>query len=167
MRTFQQVAVGPPPLPGGVAAVLRFFFNLPQWFQIAGFVVGVIVAAFIVVFLWRGRAVILAWLKSRPRGAKIALLSATAVILLGFAGFSVVGYDYMQHNNGFCTGCHVMKVPFQRFAGSKHDSLSCHSCHQQSMFANLRQLYLWVAERPEKIGKHAKVPTRILSLIHI
>ena len=85
-----------------------------------------------------------------------ALVTGAAAVLLGFAGFDVVGYDYMEHNNGFCTGCHVMKEPFQRFAGSKHDSLSCHACHQQSMYANARQLYLWVAERPEKIGKHAK-----------
>jgi len=60
-----------------------------------------------------------------------------------------------------------MKEPFQRFAGSKHDSLSCHACHQQSMYANARQLYLWVAERPEKIGKHAKVPTRICANCHV
>jgi hypothetical protein len=167
MLTLQQVAVGPPPLPGGVAAVLRFFFNLPQWFQIAGFIVGVIVAAIVLVLVWRSRRGIVAWVVSQPLGAKIALAAAVAAIVLGFAGFSVVGYDYTEHNNGFCTGCHVMNVPFQRFAGSKHDSLSCHACHQQSMFANMRQLYLWVAERPEKIGKHAKVPTTICANCHV
>ena len=167
MLTLQQVAVGPPPLPGGVAAVLRFFFNLPQWFQIAGFIVGVIVTVVVLAFLWRSRAVILAWLQSRPRGTKIALATAVAGIVLGFGAFGLVGYDYMEHNNGFCTGCHVMKEPFQRFAGSKHDSLSCHACHQQSMYANARQLYLWVAERPEKIGKHARVPTRICANCHV
>ena len=164
---WQQVAVGPPPLPGGVAAVLRFFFNLPQWFQIAGFIVGVIVAAIVLVVLWRRRRIIVAWIVSRPRGLKITLASGAAAVILGFAGFGVVGYDYMEHNNGFCTGCHVMKVPFQRFAGSKHDSLSCHACHQQSMFANMRQLYLWVAERPQSIGMHAKVPTRICAGCHV
>jgi hypothetical protein len=167
MLTLQQVAVGPPPLPGGVAAVLRFFFNLPQWFQITGFIVGMIVAAALVVFAWRTRRVITAWVLSRPRGAKISLAAGLAVAALGFAAFGVIGYDYMEHNNGFCTGCHVMKVPFQRFAGSKHDSLSCHACHQQSMFANMRQLYLWVAERPQSIGKHAKVPTRICASCHV
>jgi len=55
MLTLQQIAVGPPPLPGGVAAVLRFFFNLPQWFQIVGFIVGVIVAAAVLLLLWRHR----------------------------------------------------------------------------------------------------------------
>jgi len=167
MLTLQQIAVGPPPLPGGVAAVLRFFFNLPQWFQIVGFIVGVIVAVAVLLLLWRHRAVIVQWVFTRRRGVKIGLAAGAAAIVLGFGAFGVVGYGYMQHNNGFCTGCHVMKVPFQRFAGSKHDSLSCHSCHQQSMFANMRQLYLWVAERPKEIGKHAKVPTRICANCHV
>ena len=73
----------------------------------------------------------------------------------------------MQHDNAFCTGCHIMKGPFQRFAGSKHDSLSCHNCHQQSIFASARQLYLWVADRPEKISMHSKVPTRVCASCHI
>lgn len=161
MLTLQQVAVGPPPLPGGVATVLRFFFNLPQWFQIAGFILSVIVAAALLVLLLRARRVIWAWLASRARGQRITLGAAAAVLVLASGGLGVAGYDYMEHNNGFCTGCHVMKGPFERFAGSKHDSLSCHACHQQSMVANMRQLYLWVADRPQMIGKHAKVPTRV------
>lgn len=167
MLTLQQVAIGPPPLPGGVAAVLRFLFNLPQWFQISGFIAGVIAAGIVLLLLWRRRAAILLWLTTRRRNVKIALTTGAAAIILGFSGFGVVGYDYMEHNNGFCTGCHVMKVPFQRFTGSKHDSLSCHSCHQQSMYANARQLYLWVAERPLQIGTHAKVPTRICASCHV
>ena len=167
MLTLQQIAVGPPPLPGGVAAVLRFFFNVPQWIQIAGFILGVVVAAVVVFYLWRSRAVIVAWLRSRSRGTKISLTAAAAAAVLAFSGFGWVSYDYMEHNNAFCAGCHVMKEPFQRFSGSKHDSLSCHSCHQQSMYANVRQLYLWVAERPQTIGMHAKVPTARCAACHI
>jgi hypothetical protein len=167
MLTLQQVAIGKPPLPGGVAAGLRFFFNLPQWFQIAGFLVGVVVAAVVLLLLWRRRATIVRWVVTRPRGVKIGLASVAAAAVVGFATFGLVGFTYMQHNNGFCTGCHVMNVPFQHFTGSKHDSLSCHACHQQSMFANMRQLYLWVAERPAEIGKHAKVPTRVCANCHV
>src|ERR1700758_2538787 len=108
MLTLQQISVGPPPLPGGVAAVLRFFFNLPRWFQIVGFIVGVIVALAVLVFAWRVRRVIIAWIVSRPRSVKISLAAALATVVLGVGAFSVVGYDYMEHNNGFCTGCHVM-----------------------------------------------------------
>ena len=167
MLMLQQTAVGPPPLPGGVAAVLRFFFNLPQWFQIGGFFVGVAVAAWLLVYVWRRRVQIAAWIKTRQRGVKIGLATAAAVAAIGAAGFGTVSWNYMQHDNGFCTGCHIMKGPFQRFTGSRHDSLSCHSCHQQSIFASTRQLYLWVADRPEKIKMHAKVPTRVCAGCHI
>ena len=163
----QQTAVGPPPLPGGVAAVLRFFFNLPQWFQIGGFFVGLAVAAWVAVYLWRRRMLIMTWVRTRQRGVKIALLAGAAVLVLSAAGFGAVSWNYMQHDNGFCTGCHIMKDPFQRFTGSKHDSLSCHNCHQQSIFASTRQLYLWVADRPEKISMHSKVPTRICAACHV
>ncbi|HEV8305632.1 MAG TPA: hypothetical protein VGQ25_11755 [Gemmatimonadales bacterium] len=163
----QQTAVGPPPLPGGVAAVLRFFFNLPQWIQIAGFFLGLAVAAVVLWQLWRRRRATVAWIVGRPRGVKIGLASAAAAVVLGTAGFGTVSWNYMRHDNAFCTGCHIMKVPFQRFSGSKHDSLSCHDCHQQSIFASTRQLYLWVADRPEEIQMHAKVPTRICAACHV
>jgi len=167
LLVLQQTAVGPPPLPGGVAAVLRFFFNLPQWLQIGGFFIGLVVAAFVAVTLWRRRREIVAWIATRPRNLKIGITAAAAVVLLGAAGFGTVSWNYMQHDNAFCTGCHIMKGPFQRFAGSKHDSLSCHNCHQQSIFASTRQLYLWVANRPEKIEMHSKVPTRVCASCHI
>jgi hypothetical protein len=73
----------------------------------------------------------------------------------------------MQHDNSFCTGCHVMGPAYQRFVRSEHDSLSCHDCHEQSLFASMRQLYLWVAERPEKIGPHAKVPSQVCARCHV
>jgi hypothetical protein len=150
-----------------VAAVLRFFFNVPQWIQIGGFFLGLGVAAWLAVYLWRRRQIIQRWVVTRQRSVKIALLAGTAVLVLSAAGFGAMSWNYMQHDNGFCTGCHIMKGPFQRFTGSKHDSLSCHNCHQQSIFASTRQLYLWVADRPEQISMHAKVPTRICAECHV
>ena len=95
------------------------------------------------------------------------MAAAAAVLVIGAAGFGTVSWNYMQHDNAFCTGCHIMKGPFQRFTGSKHDSLSCHACHQQSIFASARQLYLWVADRPQQISMHAKVPTRVCAGCHV
>ena len=74
---------------------------------------------------------------------------------------------YVEHDNGFCTGCHVMNEPFRKFAGSKHDKLECHDCHQQSTYASMRQFYLWVAERPDMIGMHAKVETAVCARCHV
>lgn len=162
------------PLPGGPAAVVRFLFNIPQWIQIAGFIAGVLVAIALLIYLWRKRQPIATWLRTREKGVKIGLAAAALVVLVLTVTAGTVSWNYMQHDNGFCTGCHIMEPPVRRMIDAeirgitqKHDSLSCHACHQQSIFASARQLYLWVAERPEEIGEHAKVPTRICSECHV
>ena len=147
--------------------MLRFFFNLPQWIQIGGFFLGLVAAAFAAVWLWRHRRAIAAWVAAKPRAVKVGITAGAAAVILLFAGFGTVSWNYMQHDNAFCSGCHIMKGPFQRFAGSKHDSLSCHDCHQQSIFASARQLYLWVANRPHEIRVHSKVPTSVCASCHI
>src|SRR5947207_15993976 len=101
MLMLQQTAVGPPPLPGGVAAVLRFFFNLPQWFQIGGFFVGLGVAAWLLAFLWRRRSQIIGWVKTRQRSVKIGLTAAAVVIVFGSAGVGTGSWNYMKQVNGF------------------------------------------------------------------
>jgi hypothetical protein len=148
------------PLPGGVAALFRFFFQVPQWIQIGGVVVAAVVAALLVMVVWRRRAALLTWLGTRSREIKLTLASAVLFLLAGSAFLGAKSWDYMQHNNGFCTGCHIMERPFRRFAAGagKHEDLKCHDCHQQSIWASSWQLILWVGERPEKIGVHAPVP---------
>jgi hypothetical protein len=155
------------PLPGGVAAVVRFLFNVPAWFQIGGALVGVLLAAAVVWVVWRRRAPLLAWLRTRSRAMTLALGVGAVLLIVGATGFGAVGWNYMQHDNGFCTGCHVMGPAFERFSQSEHAQLSCHDCHQQSMFASMRQLYLWVAERPAEIGAHAPVANRVCARCHI
>lgn len=155
------------PLPGGVATLVRLVFNLPPWMQIAGLVVGLTAAVTVLALLWRRRLEIRMWLVTRRRAVKIALAVAAAAFVVGFAGFGAGSWHYMQHDNGFCTGCHVMGPAYRRFVRSEHDSLSCHDCHQQSLFASMRQLYLWVAERPHEIGPHAKVPSQVCARCHV
>jgi hypothetical protein len=155
------------PLPGGPAAVVRFLFRLPQWFQIAGFVAGTVLAIIVAIALWRRRAGIAAWIGAQSRLVKIAMVGGAALVVLAAAATGGVSWEYMQHDNGFCTGCHVMEGAFTRFQASEHDSLSCHNCHQQSIFASMRQLYLWVAERPEKIGEHAPVGNSVCESCHV
>ena len=156
------------PLPGGIAAVVRFFLtSVPQWVQIAGVFVGAAVAALVAVWLWRRRGTIVEWIRTRPRRVKLALAGAALVAVVGGASFGSVSWNYMQHDNGFCTGCHVMGPAYVRFTQSEHDSLSCHNCHQQSIFASARQMYLWVANRPQEIGPHAKVANAVCAQCHI
>jgi hypothetical protein len=158
------------PLPGGVAAVVRFLLNtVPPWVQIGGVVVGAAVAVFVlwILFVHHGR--IHGWLISRTGGVKLALIAAAVVVVAGTAAMGTATWNYTQHSNDFCVGCHVMNPAFAKFANAKnkHGKLSCHDCHQQSLYASARQLYLWVAERPEKIGKHAKVPNKVCETCHV
>lgn len=148
------------PLPGGVATVLRFLFQVPQWIQIAGAIVGAGVAAALLLMLWRRRFSIVTWLRTRSRQVQAAMGTGVLLLVGGAALAGMKSWDYMQHENAFCTGCHIMERPFRRFAAGagRHEELKCHDCHQQSIWASTRQLVLWVAERPEKIGAHAGVP---------
>lgn len=148
------------PLPGGAAAFFRFLFQVPQWIQIGGALLGAGVALLALRYLWKRRLALLGWLRTRSRQvqAGLAMVVVAAVVVAGLTGMKT--WDYMQHDNGFCTGCHIMERPFRRFTegSGRHEDLKCHDCHQQSIWASTRQMYLWVAERPEKIGVHAPVP---------
>lgn len=155
------------PLPGGLARLVRFFLNFPQPLQIAGVVVGAVVALVVVVLLWRRRAGLITWARTRPRivYAWAGGVGAALVVVGGSAGF--MGWHYVQHDNGFCTGCHVMGPAFVKFTESEHSQLECHDCHQQPLTASMRQLYLWVLERPEDIGEHAPLRTEVCARCHV
>jgi hypothetical protein len=155
------------PLPGGLASMVRFFMNFPQPLQIAGVVVGAVGALAVVAIAWRRRVAITSWLRTRPRlfYAWAGGVGAALVVLGGTAG--AMSWHYVQHDNGFCTGCHVMGPAFVKFTESEHSQLECHDCHQQPITASMRQMYLWVLERPEEIGEHAPVETAVCARCHI
>ncbi len=156
------------PLPGGVASVFRFLFSgVPQWVQIGGVVLGVLVGIAAVVLAWRHRHAIAAWLGARTRGYRLALGAGVGVVLLSTVLVGGWSYHYMMHENDFCSSCHVMKSAFGKFQASEHAKLQCHDCHQQSIFASSRELYYWVMDRPEKIPAHSKVPNRVCAECHI
>ncbi len=178
VAAFQQSSAGQPPdsvvvkspLPGGVAAVTRFLLTtVPQWVQLAGLVLAVIVAGVVVWWLVRHRAAIRVWLTSRTRGVKWALGIGAGVLLAAMAGFGTATWNYTQHSNDFCTSCHVMHPAYGKFASTenKHGQLSCHACHTQSVFASAWQLYFWLKERPDEIGAHATVENRVCETCHV
>lgn len=158
------------PLPGGVAEVVRFLLTtVPPWVQKAGIALAFIVAAAILWFLFKHRRAILGWIFSRPTGVKAGLAIGAIVIIAGAAWAGTVTWHYTQHSNEFCSGCHVMNVAYSKMTGGKseHAKLSCHDCHQQSIYASAHQLYIWVSERPEKIEKHANVPNSVCERCHV
>lgn len=155
------------PLPGFVGRVFQWAFNLPQWLQWSAIAIGVLVGVAIMLTLIVKRDAIFDWIASQSRGYKMALAGLAGVMLIGAGGVGYAGNHYTQHNNDFCIGCHVMGDAWGAFQKSEHRKLQCHNCHQQSMIASMSQLYFWVAERPQEIPKHSKVPTRICSSCHI
>lgn len=155
------------PLPGGLASVVRFFLDFPQPLQIAGVVVGVAVVAVLGYVAWRKRQPLWRWLTTRPRIVYAWAVGIVVFMVVSGAGAGAWGWHYVQHDNGFCTGCHVMGPAFVRFTQSEHSQLECHDCHRQPLTASMRQLYLWVVERPEDIGPHSRVPTEVCAECHI
>jgi hypothetical protein len=158
------------PLPGGVAAITRFLLTtVPPWVQIGGLVVAAVVAAFVVRYLVRRRHAIRAWFAAQSRGVMWAIAAGTMVMVAGIVGMSAATWNYTQHSNEFCTSCHVMGTAFQKFsaAENKHGELSCHDCHQQSVFDSVWQLYVWIRERPDEIGQHSPVPNQVCETCHV
>ena len=155
------------PVPGPVGQLFQLAFNMPRWVQWGGIIVAAIVALIVLRIMYMRRAEISAWLAQRSSAYKMGLAALAAVMLLGAGGVGYAGNHYMQHNNDFCVGCHVMGDAWGAFQRSEHKKLECHDCHRQSIFASARQLYFWVAEKPNDIPKHAKVPTRICSECHV
>jgi nitrate/TMAO reductase-like tetraheme cytochrome c subunit len=141
--------------------------HVPQTIQIGGAIAAAVAVVVVVVLLWRFRARIIEWVRTRSKPVLATMLAGVAIVVLAGAAFGVVSWNYMQHDNGFCIGCHVMGPAFTKFTESEHSQLECHDCHQQPITASMRQLYLWVLERPEDIGHHAPVPDRVCAECHI
>ncbi len=168
LASLQDTVVVRSPLPRGAASVTRFLLEeVPQWIQLAGILLAPAVALALVLLAFKKREALKLWLRTRSRKAKLAMAAAAGVVLLSLGGLGGASWNYMQHDNDFCTGCHVMTTAYVRFTESEHNELSCHDCHRQSLFASVRQLYLWVAERPERIGPHAPVPSEVCASCHI
>jgi hypothetical protein len=156
-----------PPLPGGAAEVVRFFMDVPQWIQIGGAILGGVAAVVAVVLLWRNRTAVLQWMRHLPPVVKAGAL---AVIVAGAVVASVGGYqvyDFVEHDNRFCTGCHVMADAYVSFEESGHAELGCKECHAQPRTESARQLYLWVLERPHEVGPHSPVPDARCASCHV
>ncbi len=159
--------LGAPPLPGGVSTLVRAMFSAPTWMWLLLIGAGTAVALFAAWKAWTHRVALWAWVKGRSRGVRIAMIAGFSVLVLGGAGFGAVSWNWMQHDNAFCVSCHVMTPAFQAMqTSSVHDSLQCHDCHSQSVFASMWQLYVWLKDRPEDIAKHAYVPNETCTTCH-
>lgn len=160
--------LGAPPLPGGVSAIVRGIFGAPTWIWLTIGLIAAVVAGAVLWTAWKRRGALWTWLRTRPRGVSIAIFATIGFVVLASAGFGAVSWNFMQHDNRFCVSCHVMTPAFQAMKTSTvHDSLSCHDCHNQSLFASAWQLYVWLKDRPDKIENHAEVPNSTCTSCHV
>jgi hypothetical protein len=168
------------PLPDPLVPIVQWIFQKPSWVMVGGIVLGAIAALAVLVFAWRRRRAIWTWLVTRERGVKLAMAGAVGAVLMLTVGTGLKAYDFMMHDNDFCSGCHIFVPSGQVFVHpdtgtyllvnkqeGKHDSLSCHACHPFELKAQTKELFYWMVERPEKIPPHAKVPRRICEECHV
>jgi NapC/NirT cytochrome c family protein len=157
-----------PPTPEVLDRFMKWALGgVPQAVQQLGGPLGFVIGgALLALVVWRRRQ-ILAWWRNRSRGFRRAVLGVAAAAVLAAVGTGLYVWDYVQHDNDFCASCHVMRDPFERFQQSEHSELGCHDCHQQPLAASVRQLHLWVANRPNDIGPHAPVPNEVCVKCHV
>jgi hypothetical protein len=168
------------PLPDPLVPIVQWIFQKPGWVMAGGLVIGGLVALSLVILLWRRRRAVGTWLVARARGAKIAMVAAVGSVLLLMVGSGVKAYDYVMHDNDFCSGCHIFVPSGQVFVRpdtgtyllvnkleGKHDTLSCHSCHPFELKTQSKELFYWIIERPDRIPPHAKVPRHVCEGCHV
>ena len=110
--------------------------------------------------------ILASWRRVAPKWRiTIAAIFAVAIVSASVAGYRQ--WHFMQHDNRFCTSCHLMVDPFQRFSRSVHARLECHNCHEGRLPEQMHQLWLTVVERPSAIGRHARVPNEVCARCHI
>lgn len=158
-----------------VESVIRWFFSVPQWVQLAGAGVALIVALIALVLVWRNARAIRAWMGDQHRTTSIfwkAAIGAVAMlVLLGMAGSGATFFVYSQNDNQFCLSCHTLHDEvYQRFQQSKHHrvaNLRCHDCHAEPLVAETMQIVKWMLLRPSEVGPHAPVSRAVCANCHI
>lgn len=149
-------------LPTGASTLTRALFDRPQEAQWLALSVGALLFAAAAFLALRYRGAITGWLTTRSRPVTLALASMALAGLLGLGVLGWSGWQMTEHDNAFCTSCHLMHGPIARFYRTRHRRVECHDCHKQSMFASMKELRLWVFERPERVPAHENsVPNEI------
>ncbi|HTR79811.1 MAG TPA: NapC/NirT family cytochrome c [Gemmatimonadaceae bacterium] len=158
-----------------VERVIRWFFTVPQWIELSGAILALLVAAVALVILWRRRRGLFAWVRIRhittPLAWKVGLGFVAAAVLTGMGAGGATFFVYSQNNNEFCLSCHTLHDQvFERFEQGKHHTIAnlrCHDCHSEPLWKETRQIVFWVLYRPAAVGPHAPVPRTVCARCHI
>lgn len=109
--------------------------------------------------LWR-------WLSRIPKAVLIpAGILFLFIVLFGSYQFFRF-YNYTQEDPAFCRSCHLMEKAWDRWETSKHKNVTCHSCHQQSVFESARMVGGFALGRYERVVTHAAVKDELCQKCH-
>lgn len=167
-------------VPDPLVPLVQFIFQQPGWVLGLEMLVGALAAAAVVYVLWVRRIWMFGWFRSAPRGAQLMFVGANLGIVLVAAGTAGYGYHYMMHDNDFCKGCHIFVPSGQPWVRpdtgnyllvnaleGKHDTLTCHSCHPFQITAQTKEMFFWIADRPQQVPPHGRVPQQVCERCHV
>lgn len=95
----------------------------------------------------------------------VAGISFVFMCAAAYAGYRV--HDYIENDPTFCTSCHLMQDPFERWSQSGHKDVNCHVCHPSRMINNLKQLYLTATNSRDRVEEKAEVPPETCKECHL
>lgn len=173
--------VARPSFPDPVIATVQFFFQQPPWVMWGGVILGLLVAVLVLRALWVRRVAVRAWLEARSGAVKGAMLAGVALIAVAVAGFGYQAKHFVDSDKRFCNGCHIFVATGEPWVQSdtgnytlvnlmegKHDSLSCHACHELRPVKEAVKMMWWMSGvRDDEIPEHARVPREVCENCHV
>src|SRR5258706_3501719 len=85
---------------------------------------------------------------------RVIVLAACGTVAIAVAAVGYGQWHYVQHDNRFCTTCHVPHG-LERFAGSAHERLECRACHRTPIDRQLHLVYASAVGLRSGVGSHA------------
>ncbi len=170
-----------PKLDDPVIRIVQWVFQRPPWVMWGGAILAAVIATVLLWTLWRRRTAIAQWLSLRSLGLKFLMAAGALALLLAVAGMGYRTNNFVERDNRFCSGCHIFVgsnearvLPdtgdyslVNRMEG-KHDTLSCHACHQLYPLKEAVKMLYWMSGvRDKEIPPHAKVPRNVCERCHV
>jgi len=102
-----------------------------------------------------------------PAGVAIAMV---VVLFAGFMTAAIFGYrtwDFVENDNDFCLGCHLMEAPFELVGESAHRDMGCKACHHPTLVDRTMMGLSQVINNPDSLTVHAEVENEACASCHV